>query len=160
MRPPDAPPLPRAQVILKKNQKKPYTRKSFTFKKVVVASARSHMNHIWLQEKGDMVKEALDILYIYKERGFPDPHLMNADDVIELFLKRYLSKQIGKEFVGHDGKPGFAWPPLSDHDANHDFLLGVLPPAATSPCPRAPCAAPVSSPLMPLSQATKISLPR
>jgi hypothetical protein len=90
-----------------------------------VATARSHLNQMWLQEKSEMNKDSFAMFELYADRGFPDPYLFDADDVIELFLNRYASKQIGMEYIGRDGKPGFAWPPLSDHDANHAHFLGA-----------------------------------
>ena len=117
------------QVILKSNQRPPYSKNSFTFKIVMVSTARTHLGLKWLQEKSMTSAVGFEILRLLPRTSMPDAHLLDADSLVEFFLSELAAKRVGKEFIGKKGVPGYGWPDLSEHDANHDFLRGKPVPA-------------------------------
>jgi hypothetical protein len=119
------------KVVLKKGKKKPYTLNSFSFKPLLVCTARSHLNVMWYQEKFDTTKESIGVLKILADDGgAPDAYLLSFEDVKEFFWTRYQAKAVGAEFIGRDGKPKFAWPMLADFDNNHSYVIGIRTPRA------------------------------
>ena len=95
----------------------------------MVATARTHPQLKWLEEKGMTSSTAQGILAVLPGSQCPDPYLLYSDGVIDAFMSSLAAKKAGSEYIGKKGVPGFAWPDLSEHDANHDFIRSKLMPS-------------------------------
>jgi hypothetical protein len=114
-----------SQAILLANQRKPYTKKSFSWKVNFVVTARSHLHLKWLEEKQMTPAVAIELLKEYRPSEWPEPWLHKVEAVIDAFLVDLSAKKIGPEYIGKHRVPGFAWPDVAVHDPNHDALLGT-----------------------------------
>ena len=115
------------QVILKKTARKPYAANDFSFKPLWVATSADVRAAMWTQEMRGNKAAKVEFDELMSEGGvsFPDAHLTRLDSLKEYFMLRYKAGEVGNEYIGHHGVPGFAWPSLDCYDANHAALVGA-----------------------------------
>ena len=104
---------------------KPYKLASFTFKFFYACTSLDHLDTTWFQEIMATPEEAEQLFDQLDPNDFPDRALLNRDELKESFMSNLHAKQIEPVHIGHRGVPGFAWPGLDRHDANHSFLRGA-----------------------------------
>ena len=113
------------QVILKKNQPKPYTRKSFTFKLLLVCTSKGRQSLLWFQEPKQVDAAVKRLLARLSELAahFAKPYLLSVDGVIDYFMAEVGGGRVGNEHIGKNGVPALAFPNLGEHDENHAAIL-------------------------------------
>ena len=115
------------QVYLLKNQSKPYTKSSFNFKLIFVATSKDRLTSTWFQERTMTPDAALQLFEDFDKSLFSDPWLLDGDAVINAFVDGVNAKTILGEYIGKSMKRGLAWPSLHAHDNNHLMLSSKSP---------------------------------
>ena len=66
------------QVYLLKNQSKPYTKSSFNFKLIFVATSKDRLTSTWFQERSMTPDAALQLFEDFDKSLFSDPWLLDG----------------------------------------------------------------------------------
>ena len=88
------------QVYLLKNQPKPYTKSSFNFKLIFVATSKERLTSTWFQERSMTPDAALQLFEDFDKSLFSDPWLLDGDAVINAFVDGVNAKTILGEYGG------------------------------------------------------------
>ena len=119
-----------SQIIMKKNpgRRGHYTINSCTFMgPIFITTSSSHSKFTNFQERRDIKQqEVFDEWDNVDASDFPDPALMNTDNLKDMIIARMNAGEIGAEYIGKHQVPALAYPPLEMHDANHSHLIGEL----------------------------------
>ena len=113
------------QIIRKANTGKSLHRTSFTFKPLAVCTAFGrYRNEFWLQELSTIPK-AVKLVHKNDKTEYPDAYLRCLESIKAEAARMIKEGQVNSIHIGHHGVPGEAWPDISAHDKNHEFMLGA-----------------------------------